>query len=235
MDMNTTILREEIQGLLEAIHEQYQVIGNYDDKIPQIEFDILMENVRKLYETLHLLNRTNDSFNYLGKKKLELEAVPVKPAKTVVRSETEANKEEPVSDAMPAVAMHFKDAGGTKKGTSPLEQEDQGQNLDLFSTGPADFSDKLQQARHRSLGQGIRKSGPNDLKGLISINEKFLFINELFDGNLREYNDNIDALNRFSDLRSALEFLDLLRKKSLWSTGSTAFGKLKELLEQRFR
>ena len=53
-----------------------------------------------------------------------------------------------------------------------------------------------------------------NLKSLITINDKFVLINELFDGNLREYNESIETLNGFKDLRPALDYLDLLEIKT---------------------
>ena len=79
--LNKTIIREEIQWLLEAIAEQFEAINAYEDKIPQIEFDIIMENIRKLYENLHLLNRVGDPFRHFSVPKAEIpEIKPFKPA-----------------------------------------------------------------------------------------------------------------------------------------------------------
>ncbi len=79
--LNKTILREEIQWLLEAIAEQFEAINAYEDKIPQIEFDIIMENIRKLYENLHVLNRQGDSFRHISTSQTESpEIKPLKPA-----------------------------------------------------------------------------------------------------------------------------------------------------------
>ena len=61
-----------------------------------------------------------------------------------------------------------------------------------------------------------------------------MFINELFEGNLREYNDTIETLNGFQTIDQAADYLDLMRKKNFWNTGSVAFKKLKELVERRF-
>ena len=58
--MNRELIKNELQWLLEAINEQYGIIQQHGDKIPQIEFDILMENLRKFYEDMILLQRMND-------------------------------------------------------------------------------------------------------------------------------------------------------------------------------
>lgn len=58
--MDKNILIRELQILLEAINEQFEIIREYEDFIPKIEFDMIMDNVRKLYETFHRLERLND-------------------------------------------------------------------------------------------------------------------------------------------------------------------------------
>ena len=231
--MNTSILREEIQWLLDAIKEQYEVIKTYEDKIPQIEFDILLDNVRKLYEKLHLVNRTNDPFSYFEQKSHE--TTPAKPTESHSNPPAEMRKEEAAANETATVKIQYEEVNGTSLKTESPIKGDQGQNMDLFSSGIPDFSGKLQEARQQSLAPKTKKQSYHDLKARISINENFLFINELFDGNLREYNENIEALSRFSDFKSAMEFLDRLRKKNLWNSESVAFNRLKELLEVKFK
>jgi hypothetical protein len=231
--MNTAILKEEIQWLLEAIKEQVGVINTYEDKIPQIELDILMDNVRKLYEKIHLIGRDNDPFTYFDHKTRE--ASSPRPAELFVIPQEETRKEEKPKKEKPQVKIRYGDSPESTTAAEPVAADSQTEDLELFATDLQGFPGKLREARHQALGPKVRKTKQNDLKSLISINEKFLFINELFDGNLREYNENVEALNRFQDFKPALEYLDNQRKKNLWTSESVAFTRLKELLEQRFR
>lgn len=61
-----------------------------------------------------------------------------------------------------------------------------------------------------------------------------MFINELFDGNLREYNESIETLGGFKTLPQAQEYLDLLRRRNNWNSASNAFKRINELVEKRF-
>jgi len=56
---NRELLKEVIAQTLEAITEQESVIQRYDGKIPQIEIDLIMENIRRLYENFHFLDKMN--------------------------------------------------------------------------------------------------------------------------------------------------------------------------------
>ena len=93
---------------------------------------------------------------------------------------------------------------------------------------------KLKEAREKTFSPRIPSDRIENLKTAIIINDKFMFINELFEGNLREYNETIETLNGFKTLSQAADYLDLMRKKNFWNTGSIAFKKLKELVERRF-
>ncbi len=66
--MDKNIVIRELHILLEAINEQFEIIREYEGFIPQIEFDMIMENVRKLYETFHRLQRINDPLLFVEKK-----------------------------------------------------------------------------------------------------------------------------------------------------------------------
>ena len=230
--LNKTILREEIQWLLEAIAEQFEAINAYEDKIPQIEFDIIMENIRKLYENLHLLNRIGDSFRHFNPSQTETPAI--KPLVPVSNERDQTPKPDEKPAAQPVVKIKVETAS-----PEPLEKEHSRttkslSEIDLFSTESVEFSEKLKEIREKSYASERLSSQRKELKAAISINEKFLFINELFDGNLREYNITIETLNGFTELRQALEFLDLLRVKNLWESESVAFKRLRELVEQKF-
>jgi hypothetical protein len=84
------------------------------------------------------------------------------------------------------------------------------------------------------MGAGSRENIPEDIKSLIHINEKFLFINELFGGNLRDYAQAIERLNSLKEKRTTLALLDEMFVSNLWDAQSAAFKKLREIIEKRF-
>lgn len=250
--MNRKIIKDEVQWLIEAINEQMEAVKSYEARIPQIEMDMLMENVRKLYENLHLLERINDSYDILEQKSRETPVIrPVFAPKTEEPSPEERNfqfqPEEPVttiaseevfiseepdhlSEVIADDPMKVKiEYGPAKERAKPAIPVPEG---DLFAAEDFGFSQKLKEARDKAFGPRTRHEG--DLKSSISINDKFLFINELFDGNLRDYNENIETLNGFHNLKSAFEYLDLLRIKNRWETDGKGFIRLKDLVEHQF-
>jgi hypothetical protein len=187
--MDKEIIRNQVRELLETITEQIEATDQYKEKIPLIEFDLLLENLRRLYESVHLLQKGKDHGEIREPQR------PVRP---------------------------------------PLKKNPPSGPLDLFAGEAPVFNIKLQEVREKSFEPRPETGAEKTLKSLISINDKFILINELFDGNLREYNESVETLNGFKDLRPALDYLDLLRNKNLWETTSRAFVTLKQLLELRF-
>lgn len=56
---NKDLIKEVISQTLGAINEQEAVIQKYDGRIPQIEIDLILENIRRMYENFHLLDKLN--------------------------------------------------------------------------------------------------------------------------------------------------------------------------------
>jgi hypothetical protein len=86
-----------------------------------------------------------------------------------------------------------------------------------------------------SLGKKYQKKPVEDLKKSIGINEKFSFINELFEGDLNSYNQAIEELNLSSGIEQALQLIQQeLLPKYKWNTDNKAFMSLTDLVERRF-
>ena len=85
-----------------------------------------------------------------------------------------------------------------------------------------------------SIGEVIQSKNIVNLKLAIGINEKFFFLNELFEGNMKEYNETIDALDQKDTYKEAMEYLVLLLEKKSWDVESEAYIQLKGFLERKF-
>lgn len=218
--MNKELIRNQIRELLDTVTEQVNALKEFKERIPQIEFDLILENVRNLYEELHLLQRMNDPYEQMSR-----------PAPAHPEPLPEPVPEPgPISD--PVIRHAEKTRPSSRREAVSEKKTKPETGIDLFAEEEPTFNIRLQEARDQSLGPISATS--EHLKSLIGINDKFIFINELFDGNLREYNETIETLNGFKDHRQALEFVDLFRLKNLWDPASTAFRKLQDVLEKKF-
>jgi hypothetical protein len=187
--INSAILKAELKDLQEVVNEQLDELISLDGKIPQIEFDIIMENIRKIYSDLQLLYRLND------------------PLEKKIPTEERLSAPEQVVTSQPSPVIR-------------REEIPAGRPAEIPSNQPASSSS------HGNI--------PTDIKALININDKFLFINELFDGNLRDYSLAIEQLNSIKEKPASFAFIDGLMRENFWDTQSPAFRKLREILEKRF-
>lgn len=107
--------------------------------------------------------------------------------------------------------------------------------IDLFGQQATEsLADKLVKEQDDSVAAKIQRQPISDLKMAIGINEKFLFVNELFGGSLEKYNQTIDELNSFKSYNGAKTFLIEKKVNDQWEADSLAFKKLMGLVERKF-
>lgn len=107
--------------------------------------------------------------------------------------------------------------------------------LDLFSEAPPEtLGDTLTTTEKSEVVDSLQFRGIVDLREAIGINDKFLFINELFNGDLERYNKVIDELNGFSGLSGAQTYLAELQVQYQWAEEGAAYQKMNILLERKF-
>lgn len=120
-------------------------------------------------------------------------------------------------------------------------------SADLFSSSTVTVADKFKGESHsinerfsssdkkeKSLAAKLHEKPILDLKAAIGINDKFKFINELFDGNLQAYNDCVAKLNGFTSFEEAGNFLDSLKGQNSWANENESFTKLTEMVIRRY-
>ncbi len=87
-----------------------------------------------------------------------------------------------------------------------------------------------------TIGTRMQHKPIQNLKESIGVNEKFLFINELFEGDIEAYNDAINKLNSFSDIDEAFEFINQLNNTYAWDENhsSETIDKFAYLVQRRY-
>ena len=84
---------------------------------------------------------------------------------------------------------------------------------------------------HETLGE---KAHVQTLRGAIGINDKFLFVNELFGGSMEKYNRSIENLDDVKTLNGAVIYMNELRIDLNWNSNNEAYKKLLELVHHKF-
>jgi hypothetical protein len=85
-----------------------------------------------------------------------------------------------------------------------------------------------------SIAGNLEHKKIGDLKAVIGINEKFQFINELFDGNMNEYTVAIDQINNFSSSFQAESYLANLKEMYKWNKDNPVTKQFTELVKRKF-
>lgn len=98
---------------------------------------------------------------------------------------------------------------------------------------PETLGDKMLQEDH-SLAAKLQQNPVRDLKSVIGINDKFLFVNELFGGSMEKYNKSIENLNDLKTLNGAMIYLNELKIELQWNSSNEAYQKLSDLVRRKF-
>jgi len=326
--MSREIIRQEIDQIMETIAEQWEIIRAYEDKIPFIEMDILMTNIRELYEDLYILDKMNKApgFNperiksrIAGESLLvadpvaepdpepgesreksipenkpephqadfadpdqmvpeqkkpepifEPEAKPAEEQKPLPESSHEENipeafdepirklaeekeeKQDGFKDPEPVHTTNIDEISHSEPEIlkAPTEKSEYKKSFpppapDLFGSQAPSLADKFQTEKKsikdhlatndndNSLGNKMQQSQITDLKSAIGINDKFLFINELFRGDLAGYNRAIENLNICQSRQEALEKLEEMQRQFNWANQSASYLRLNDFLKRR--
>ena len=87
----------------------------------------------------------------------------------------------------------------------------------------------------RISAQRVDAERVTDIKSVISLNDKLLFIKDLFNGYSLAYSEAIELLNRYDDFSSADAFLqENYAEKNNWADKPAAVDKLYAVLKKRF-
>lgn len=145
------------------------------------------------------------------------------PLPEVVIEQPEPSNEQPAtSDEEPAASSQEPEADDVPKTTA-----------DLFS-GPTTIADKFQANDDNSIASKVNPAVVRDLKTAIGINDKFLFINELFKGDPSVYNKAIDNLNTAGGAHEASAAIESYRSEYTWADNSEAYHRLKKIVMSKY-
>ena len=94
--------------------------------------------------------------------------------------------------------------------------------LDLFKSQP-------------SIAEAFENKNRSDLRTAIGVSEKFMFINDLFSGDLKEYTNFINLLNDATSVELSMTVIEENRLRRKWIKESMAYTTLENLVQKRFK
>ncbi|MBQ5689239.1 MAG: hypothetical protein IIV21_04665 [Bacteroidales bacterium] len=262
----------EIESLLNKMSNQVNFLIRKEMPMNQLDIDLLMENTRKLYDTICSVE--------LGVRSVELgvegntdsdidtdtdfELIELSTDE-LIDSDTDSEEDDEDADMVWDFTRDEEELGvegnsdsdtdaelidlstdelidsDTDSAPEPEpepeepEEEDSGiRTYRIVRENVPTLGDLLEKTEDNSLAARLQRKPVSDLISAIGINDKFLFLNELFGGSMEKYNKSIRSLNSFSTLLGAKTYMSELQIEFQWDCSSDAYKKLADLVERRF-
>jgi hypothetical protein len=218
--MKKNELKKEIDALIDSIKKQADRM-NLENNFSKVELEVFHHKIQKLYEKSILIHNL---------PVLEEHTIP-QPERLTVQSPA------PENQPPPPIAKPLATEIEKKPEASPAEKPVTETKVpsDLFGVVPNPENRPLPRPRTEKEipAKTIRKPIP-DLKTAISINDKFRYINELFDGNATEFNIALNQINSCRGFEDADIYVSNIRDIYKWPDDKEVVGMFLELVERRF-
>ena len=210
-NVNKVLLRELIQDARE-LHEgavilSYVLFDEQSQRTHQLEMNLSQEN-QEVPERFDKI--TKESVDNLQKKSLDVEQTNQNHGVDFLENQNDVPSEE-------SIVEHLENEISSiiSENTSGVFQH--------------------QEEEDNSLAAKLARKKIDNLSSAIGINEKFLFTNELFDGNTEQFLKTIDELNSCLSLKDANEKLTEFAQKRDWMIEEEPYQKLQSLLTRKYQ
>ena len=80
----------------------------------------------------------------------------------------------------------------------------------------------------------VYQGATGNIKTLIGLNEKFLLLNQLFKGNIKEYNELLQDIDQQENHAGALQILETYRELYQWDVEALPYVTLQDMIGKRF-
>ena len=102
------------------------------------------------------------------------------------------------------------------------------------ATNPTNLKSLFEKLKPHKTVNDVQQHPIQDLKSLIGLNEKFLFINKLFKGNIDDYRKMIEMVDKAASRQEMEEIISPLEQQYQWDPESLAYITLFDLLNKKF-
>ncbi len=177
--------------------------------------------------------------NKLKDLSIENDADVEEPLSEVIEEEKEAldeilEEKEAIGEDELSGLDEEADVPNVVEGVQESEQSKKTLN-DVFSAEKKTLNDLHSNKNKESLSLGFAGKKVTTLESAMSINQKYLFINQLFEGSKSEFEEAVSEVNKLSDYESASNYLiDNFAKKYNWDKKEAEVEGLFQLLTKRF-
>lgn len=251
--MQSPIIHQQLILSTERLRDLHRLMQAHSAAIPTGEMEVFLAEIRKVYELALHLNYQN-SLQLLNEIPLAVATDP-KINEVSVPVVNEPIRKEDVSDApieVPgtkhsAISMDKLMSDISKADTTTELNQQKKSNSDLhemFESAPSiahnfedheTLADRMasNQISH-SVSDHLHKIPVKDIKATIGLNEKFQFINQLFNGDSQKYNASVDVLNSCGSSSRAQDFMKNISQEYNWEKQPSIASLFMDIVERRF-
>jgi hypothetical protein len=209
------------------IQDIEKLVGNFKNysEIPNIELDLALSKLRNVYDILLLIKDENqkNSLKSNSESKIREEAEPEQ-----IVDQEKINLEEELIQLDNYSCQ-------TEKETSldqELSQKPEKTITDKFESEKGFVNERLSSEKNKNdLSSRLQSSPIQSIAGSIGINDKFLFIRELFNGDAEIFRSTLETLDHSPNLESALNYL---RINFTWPMEDDTVKQLITLIKRKF-
>ena len=130
------------------------------------------------------------------------------------------------TNLLDAIEERVEDVDAEEDNRDLVEKKNLDNSTSINDTFASDTSKK-------TLADKLRRQPIQDLKSGIGLNQKFLFINDLFEGESEMFNAAINKINSFDTLPEAIAFINADLSSS-WDKENSSVLNFMDLVERRF-
>lgn len=135
-----------------------------------------------------------------------------------------------IDDKEPEIAIPT-----TKEVLQTVSPEYQSNTIgEVYTSTKKDLNEQFSNNTDNIIANKLQKTQYNDLMKAIDINDKFLFIRELFNGNGSLFTEVINQLNQLSKLTEAIDYFEKIKANYRWKENNDAYNKLYELILKKY-
>ena len=117
-----------------------------------------------------------------------------------------------------------------------VEEDDDGDDGDQQTESESTLNDSFMGNSYETVADKLKNHNQSgSLKSMLSINEKFMFINDLFDGNQDDFTKVLEFLESCDSRQEAVTFVEKnYLKHNIWKEGAPQVKAFLELLNKKF-
>ncbi|MBX2960345.1 MAG: hypothetical protein KF732_10355 [Flavobacteriales bacterium] len=210
-------LRKEFNQLLANINEHSERFTDHEH-LPALEVSVMMSKIGKLLEVATILKHTVKELEE-NKKNVKKEATIISVQESVV------SISEPEADLEPEIIETPKIEEVAPKEEQSKIVEAKQEEIKPEPTKPVEKS---------SVGEKFSHLPLSSLKDAFSLNDRYLFANELFKKDMALFNETIKTIDSCGSLINAQEHLNAIKTTLNWDNESDYVVTFYQLVERRF-